>query len=333
MEKVGGRARGTGRGKNCLCTKVTQGHETIRFAVFLVWGFLFVWLVCFFRRQPILSFCSSVLCLFHCPTARYCCYTNKRCEINVFILFYGFIKWYLKFWLEQPKLSIIKIVLYQIYCMKNSASTLQKKSLIYGVFLLLSFCWGAAVFLFLGGKNINKSDMNKAWDLLCFSCFVYVWVSLLLHIVHHSMCTNINTWKGGEKPSRKTQCIKSRADDLNSQCQTAEDGSLNTTNQYWNQGKQKEHPKERLRTAQEARETRPVLAVNSRTAFSFLHPRNNLRSTQQSGLPDKHRLVASNSLQHWCLNNPHKDQSVVTVAINCFQPTHNRHIFLLLEVG
>lgn len=63
--------------KKLFMQKVTQGHETIGFAVFLVWGFLFVWLVCFFRRQPILSFCSSVLCLFHCPTARYCCYTNK----------------------------------------------------------------------------------------------------------------------------------------------------------------------------------------------------------------------------------------------------------------
>lgn len=138
--------------------------------------------------------------------------------------------------------------------------------------------------------------------------------------------------RGGGKPFRKTLRIKYRADDLNSWCQTAEDGSLNTTNQYWNQGKQEKHPKEILRTAQEATETRLVLAVNSRTAFSFLHPRNNLRSTQQSGLSDKHRLVASNSLQHWCLNNPHKDQSVVTVAINCFQPTHNRHIFLLFEV-
>lgn len=159
----------------------------------------------------------------------------------------------------------------------------------------------------------------------------------------HCALISIQGKGGGKKPSRKTLCIKYRADDLNSQCRTVEDGSLNTTTilntniqywiQYWNQGKQKEHPKKRLRTAQETIETEPVLVVNSRPAFSFLLPRNNLRSTQQSDLSDKHRLVASNPLQHWCLNNPHKDQSVVTVAINCFQPTHNRHIFLLLEVS
>lgn len=197
----------------------------------------------------------------------------------------------------------------------------------------MSFCWGTAVFLFLCGMNINKSDMNKAWDLLCFSCFVYVWLSLLLHIIHHSLCTNINTGKGrGKKAFQKNFVHKIQS--WWSELTMSDSWRWHLKyNHYWNQGKQKEHPKKRLRTAQETIETEPVLVVNSRPAFSFLLPRNNLRSTQQSDLSDKHRLVASNPLQHWCLNNPHKDQSVVTVAINCFQPTHNRHIFLLLEVS
>lgn len=161
----------------------------------------------------------------------------------------------------------------------------------------------------------RKSHLFKEFSCCCFSfeeqLFSFFWVawtwtkvtwikhetcyvSLVLFMSDYLYCCTSSTIHcalisihgkgGGKKPSRKTLCIKYRVDDLNSQCRTAEDGSLNTTNQYWNQGKQKEHPKERLRTAQEATETGLVLAVNSRTAFSFLLPRNNLRSTKQSGL-------------------------------------------------
>lgn len=79
VEKVGEgakRIRGGGGGRS-LHTKKTQGPEMVRFAV--VWfGFGFVvWAFFFFKRQPILSFCSSVLCLvLYCPTAKYYCYTN-----------------------------------------------------------------------------------------------------------------------------------------------------------------------------------------------------------------------------------------------------------------
>lgn len=64
------------------------------------------------------------------------------------------------------------------------------------------------------------------------------YVSLVLFMSDYLYCCTLSTihcaltsiqGKGGKKPSRKTLCIKYRADDLNSRCRTDEDGSLNTT--------------------------------------------------------------------------------------------------------
>lgn len=93
--RVGGRARVTGREKNCLCTKVTQGHETIRFAVFLVWFgvfCLFGWSV---FSEDNLSFHFVLACsaYFTAPQqGTIATQTSQRCEINALIFLYGFIK-------------------------------------------------------------------------------------------------------------------------------------------------------------------------------------------------------------------------------------------------
>lgn len=98
----------TGVRKSFLCTKVTQGHEMIGLPFFP-------------QKTPyfVLAYSTSYFTTPQQSTAL--TQTSKKCKI-ILLTFFP------KFWIEELTQSDKRTILGQVYYMKNSASSLRKKS-------------------------------------------------------------------------------------------------------------------------------------------------------------------------------------------------------------